>query len=113
MTATGQNLAMYQGEYKELRIPIVDGASEPVDLAGATARWVVYGGSETALTKTSEDGGGIIVNTTEQRLEIVLEATDTASLPVGVYQHQAMLTKANRPAITTTGTLTITENRAD
>lgn len=41
MTRTGQDIVVWEGEFKEIPIAVIDGAGAPIDLTGAAISWVL------------------------------------------------------------------------
>lgn len=86
MATTGQNAEIYQGDYHELIITVVDEDGVVADLSGYSAVWCLYGQTEgnIVLTKTTSDG----ITITGGQITIELENVDTENLTPRIYGHQ-------------------------
>lgn len=97
MTAKGQNLEMFQGDDKIIRVTTLDTDGNAVDISGCTIRWVWYKRSpyNLVMNKTTISGGGVeLTDPTSGIFEITLVPDDTESL-LGDYNHECELTDLN------------------
>lgn len=107
MAATGQNFELFQGDYKEVTISVVDENGQAVDLTGYNAVWCMYiqnvDDVVIAITKTTS-GGITIPSPTSGELVITLEDVDTENLIPRIYSHQCEIEDLlGRHATVTTG----------
>lgn len=92
MTITGQNFEVYQGDNKEIIIPVKNADGSAANLSGYNAVFLVYDmtSKTQVILKTTAPGQGITIpNPSDGELHITLDHEDTASLTPKNYGLQA------------------------
>ena len=104
MTKTGQNVEIYQGDFRVLEILILDENDLPRDITNCTFIWNVYKPSADFIYIEKTTASGIIItNASGGLIEITLNPEDTATM-LGQYNHECELVDPNsRPFTVTTG----------
>lgn len=90
MTQTNQNFSMYQGETKNLVVPITDENGNNLSLTGSTITWALrqrMTSTSNLITKSTPSQITINSNT----LTVHLLPTDTASIK-GAFYHECKMT---------------------
>lgn len=88
------DLSFHAGDDKRLEVTVYDADGEVVDLTGITAaRWSLAKtvNSTAIVTHSIVDGNISVESATDGRLNIIIDAADTASIR-GVYYHEAEIT---------------------
>jgi hypothetical protein len=113
MTATGQNFEMFQGDTKDIEIPVTDenGAALPLDPFTEIV-WVVYKQTTKEEVLRKELGAGITVPSASL-IKISLLPVDTELLTPTTYNHECEISDGGTVVSTiTTGTLKILYSKA-
>lgn len=114
MTAKNQNMEMWSGDDKTIRITVTDpGTGQVVNISAATAIKYVIVSSAGAVVVTKGLGTGIVLvgGGTGGQFDVTLAAADTASL-TGIHTHEAQLTLGGLVSTVMVGTLTINTDYA-
>ena len=90
MTKSGQNVTMYQGDYRILEVTVLDENDAPRDVTGCLVTWVVYKPTTKFVELTKIVGSGISAPVGAV-FEITLEPEDTLNL-LGQYNHECEIT---------------------
>ena len=102
-----QDFSLYSGDSMQLNASIVDENNAPVDLTGATIKWVLANDTATVLSKSI--GNGItITNAAQGQCAIAITSVDTQILS-GSYTHAARLINGSESKIVFTGAVTISK----
>ena len=94
MTKLNQDFTMFQGEDKQIRVPVTDSDGDPVDMGSfTTVTWLLFTNkAATAATLTKQTGGSgitvISINDTNDGVQILLETDDTHEVAKGTYYHE-------------------------
>jgi len=113
MTATGQDFTVRQGDSKIINITVIDEYSQPLNLYGITANWIMYkrNPDNPILQKTTVSGITLSVPTSGI-LTIRLIPSDTETL-LGRFYHECEITDTNGNISTVTeGSVTIFKSKA-
>lgn len=112
MTATAQDFSITGGDDADLTVTVTEGGSAK-NLAGASARWVLYSltTGETLIEKTT-DAGIAITSAAGGILTVSLNAADTVAMG-GAFGHECEVTDSGGNKSTVTkGTATISRGFA-
>lgn len=93
MPNTGQNVEMWEGEYKEIPFTVQDADGVAVNLTGATLTWKLCRNgpdSTVLLTKTSGSGISLVV-AASGTAKVTLAEADTADLGGVAYYHELVV----------------------
>jgi hypothetical protein len=103
------DLAFYAGDSRNLIISVEDENNSPINLAGATIKWILSSQGNTILNKTN--GKGItITNAANGQFEISIATCDTKDLSGNYDQAARVTTSSGESSIVLTGTITINES---
>lgn len=113
MAATNQDITIYAGETKYLRVTVTNDVGAAKNLTGATIRWHMRKLAETYIEK--EYPTGITIESAAGGIFVVnLLPADTEDLGTGTYGHQAEITDSNNVTSTVmSGTVTINDSYFD
>jgi hypothetical protein len=95
MPAVNQDITAYVGDTLIITIPVLDGAGQNVDLAGAGASWwmgknVTATGADVYIKKSLGQGMTLTDNTAGlYTITITLDPSDTQTLQAGTFYHEA------------------------
>lgn len=101
MPAVDQTITHWAGDTATIRIPVVDGEGQPVDLTGATARWWVgknvsaTADADIYVKKASGAGLSIEISTAGSVVVITLEPGDTEGKAAGTFYHECEVVDAS------------------
>lgn len=92
MTELNQNFTHVKGDTRELTIPVVNEAGNPVDISGSSARWRAV--TETPVIKSTAGATISLVRVNGalgelDALRLTIQPVDTISLKSGNYRHEA------------------------
>ena len=110
MTMISQNFVMWQGEDKTLRIPIVDGDGDPVNLTGSTVRWEMFKPTADPVAVKTTGDGITLYNAagTNDGIQIEIDPADTTDVTDGEYSHECRVTDgAGNKAVVFVGLVTL------
>jgi hypothetical protein len=108
MPAVDQTVTHWAGDTATIRIPVVDGDGQPVDLAGAVARWwmgknVNATAAEDIYVKKSSGSGLVIeISTAGSVVVITLDPGDTEGKSAGTFYHECEVVDASGNVSTVT-----------
>lgn len=92
---TTQHFETWQGDNDKLSFSLFDGSGAPLDITGATVRWVLFKRPGDVLTLIEKDNAGIggitVTNLSGGLLEVLLLPADTALLS-GNFRHELQVT---------------------
>lgn len=101
MPAVDQTITHWAGDTATIRIPVVDGEGQPVDLTGASARWWVAksvnatAAADIYVKKASGAGLSIEISTAGSAVVITLAPGDTEGKAAGTFYHECEVVDAN------------------
>lgn len=114
MTATAQNLTMYQGDTKSLVFTVTDDAGAPKNITGATVRWVLqrWVTDSTPILDKGVGTGIALTTPLSGVLTVTLTPADTLALQ-GDFWHELEITDTSTNVSTvSTGQITILPSAA-
>lgn len=93
---------LYAGDSWQIRVTITDEAGDPINLAGAAARYALARSPDGAAlvvksSATPADDLNLLVNGV---VEVNVAATDTAALDEGTYYHEVEIVTAGGETLT-------------
>jgi len=103
------DLTLYAGDSRNLKISVTDENSVPINLTGATIKWILTDQGSVKLSKVISSGI-TISNPTQGEFTVLLTASNTKTLS-GTYQQMVRVTTADgNSSIVMTGSITIKES---
>jgi hypothetical protein len=104
-----QDFYIYVGDTRSLVITVQDNSGSPVNLTGATIKWVLVKDDQAVLFKDNQSNGGVsITNAANGQCTLSIQAKDTISLTPGAYIHEArMIDSSGNSSIIFTGNVTV------
>lgn len=111
MTEFAQDFEVFQGDAKEVTIPITDEDGDASQLAGSTQRWQAHDKDSGAVVITKTDSDITIVSIPpddNNAIRFELDPADTLELEAKDYDHEAEIVDAqSNPSTVTRGTMTV------
>lgn len=114
MTEFAQDFEVFQGDAKEITIPITDEFGVAVDLTGSSQRWQAHEKENGPVVITKADANITIVSVapdTSNAIRFSLVPADTQALEAKDYDHEAEIVDASaNPSTVTRGTMTVRDD---
>ena len=89
MTAVNQNFEMYAGDSKNIVVSVTDGSARPLDLTGASVKWILKPTQPTSENLIEKSTPEIVLDVYTATIKLL--PVDTENL-AGNYYHEAELT---------------------
>lgn len=111
MTEFAQDFEVFQGDAKEITIPITDEDGVAKTLTGSTQRWQAHDRDSGAVVVTKDDGDITLVSIppeTDNAIRFDLDPEDTLELEAKDYDHEAEIVDSeSNPSTVTRGTMKV------
>ena len=112
MTEYAQDFEVFQGDTKQITIPITDENKAAKTLTGSTQKWEAFDGATLKIQKTNADISLVsIAPDTDNAIRFTLTPGDTVALAAKEYDHEAEITDSGGNVSTVTrGKMTVRDD---
>ena len=111
MTEYAQDFEIFQGDTKEITIPITDENNAAKTLTGSSQKWEAFDGTTRVIQKTDAQITLVSKNGTDDAIRFTLDPADTAILAAKEYDHEVeIMDSAGNVGTVTRGKMTVRDD---